>query len=205
MNGALADIVAQGAWALSAVAMLVLGLAALLAPRVATLTGLLAAQAASLAVASGAQAWLQGSWQFLAVAAFTLATKVVALPRGLRELAPVLPEGQGGIAPGLAVAAVTLAALVLAVAAPVAGAGLAMALAVVLSGWLAVALRRDRAGQAAGMLGLENGLVLALVALPVFPGVAALVLATATLPAAALLLLARHLLASRRNAPEEGR
>lgn len=197
MSPALADSVAQGAWALAGVAMLVLALAVLVAPRLAQLSALLVAQAACLAAGAGAQAWMQGSWQLLAVAGFTLAAKAVALPRGLRALAPVLGDAPGGLAPGLAAAGVALAGLVLAVGAPVAGAGAATGIAVVLCGWLAVALRRDRAGQAAGMLGLENGLVLALVAVPAVPGAAVLVLASAMLPAAALLVLARHLLAAR--------
>jgi hydrogenase-4 membrane subunit HyfE len=205
MSAALVDMAAQGALPLAGAAMLVLALAVLVAGRVAPLAGLVAVQAACLALAALAQAWLQESWQLLAVAAGTLAAKSVALPRGLRALEPVLDEAPAGIPVGLALAGTGLAGLALAVMAPVVGPGLAAALAVMLAGWLATALRRDRAGQAAGVLVLENGLVLALVSVPVFPGVAALALATLALPGAAALVLVRRLLAAPPDAAEDGR
>ncbi len=200
MSTAWIDELARAAPPLAGAAMLVLALALLLARRVGPIGALVAAQAACLALAALAQAWLQASWQGMAVAALALAIKAVALPRGLRALAPVLEES-GPVKPvALAAAGVAVAALALAVAAPVAGAVLATALAVILAGWLAMALRRDAAGQVAGVLALENGLVLALVAVPVFPGMAAIALATLVLPAAALLPSVRRLVAVRATA-----
>ena len=200
MSTAWIDELARAAPPLAGAAMLVLALALLLARRVGPIGALVAAQAACLALAALAQAWLQASWQGVAVAALVLAIKAVALPRGLRALAPVLEES-GPVKPvALAAAGVAVAGLALAVAAPVAGAVLATALAVILAGWLAMALRRDAAGQVAGVLALENGLVLALVAVPVFPGMAAIALATLVLPAAALLPSVRRLVAVRATA-----
>ncbi len=188
---ALAGIAAEAAL-LGAVALLLLALAVPLARRAGAAGRLVAGQGACLALVLLAQAWLQGSWQLLAVAAGTLAVKLVALPRGARMLAPALGEGA---APGwIVVAGVALAVPVLALAAPVAGMGMAAALAVVLLGALLAALRRDAVGQLAGGLTLENGLVLALAALPVFPGAALLALATLALPGAMVVALLRRVL-----------
>jgi len=203
MSAALLDEVARGALPLAGAGMLVLALAMLLTRRVGPIGTMVAAQAACLALAALAQAWLQGSWQGVAVAGLALAVKGVAVPRGLRMLAPVLPEGGSSLAVGLAASGVGLAGLALVVVAPVAGFGPALALAVVLAGWLAAALRRDAAGQVAGVLVLENGLVLALVSVPVFTGMPAVALATLALPAAALLPPVRRLLAARPTAVGE--
>jgi hydrogenase-4 component E len=87
---------------------------------------------------------------------------------------------------------------VVALGTPAAGLGMAAALAVVLLGALWVALRRDATGQVAGVLTLENGLVLALAGLPVVPGAALLVLATLALPAAVAVALLRRVLPEER-------
>jgi len=194
------DELARAALPLAGSGMLVLALALLVARRVGPIGALVAAQAMCLALAALAQAWLQANWQGVAVAALALAVKAIAVPRGLRALAPVLEEGGPAQPVALAAAGVAVAGLALAVLAPVAGATLATALAVVLAGWLAAALRRDPAGQVAGVLVIENGLVLALVAVPVFPGMAAVALATLALPAAMVWLLVRRLLAARATA-----
>ena len=72
---------------------------------------------------------------------------------------------------------------------------MAVAVAVMLVGGLAL-MRRDASafGPVAGMLVIENGLVLALGVAPGLPGAAPLALATAALPAAAVLVLMRRLL-----------
>ncbi len=200
MSAVWLDEAARAALPLAGAGMLVLALALLIARRVGPIGALVAAQAACLALAALAQAWLQGSWQGVAVAALALAVKAVALPRGLRALAPVLEEDGSGLSVGLAAAGVGVAGLALVVVAPVAGPGLAMASAVVLAGWLAAALRRDAAGQVAGVLMIENGLVLALVSVPVFPAMAAVALATLALPAAAMVLPIRRLMTARATA-----
>jgi hydrogenase-4 component E len=163
-----------------------------LARRASAAGWLVAGQAGCLVLVLLAQAWLQGSGQLLAVAAGTVALKLVALPRGLRLLAPAL--GEGAAPAWLVPAGAALALPVVALAAPEAGLGMAAALAVVLLGALWAALRRDAVGQVAGVLTLENGLVLALAALPVFPGAALLALATLALPGAVAVALLRRVL-----------
>jgi hypothetical protein len=105
------------------------------------------------------------------------------LPLGLALM--LVAAGQGGVP-------------VVALAAPAAGLGMAAALAVVLLGALWAALRRDATGQVAGVLTLENGLVLALAGLPVVPGAALLALATLALPAAVGVALLRRVLPEER-------
>jgi hydrogenase-4 component E len=183
---------AAGAALLGAAGVLLLALAVPLVRRAPAAGRLVAGQAAFLALVLLAQAWLQGSWQLLAVAAGAVALKLVALPRLLRLMAPALTEGA---APGwLVVAGVALALPVVALAAPGAGLGMASALAVVLLGALWAGMRRDATGQLAGVLTLENGLVLALAGLPVVPGAALLALATLALPGAMALALLRRAL-----------
>lgn len=191
----LADL-AAGAALLGATGLLLLALAVPLARRAAAAGRLVAGQAAWLALVLLAQAWQQGSVELLAVALGTVALKLVALPRGLRLLAPALAEG---VAPGWqVVAGLALALPVLALATPVAGLGMAAALAVVLLGALWAALRRDATGQLAGVLTLENGLVLALAGLPSASGVALLALATLALPGAMAVALLRRVLPGER-------
>ena len=183
---------AAGAALLGAAGLLLLALAGPLARRAGAAGGLLAGQGACLAAVLLAQAWLQGSWQLLAVAGGTVAVKLVALPRGARMLAPAL--GEAAVPGWIVLAGVALTVPVVALAAPVAGMAMAAALAVVLLGALLAALRHDAVGQLAGVLTLENGLVLALAALPVFPGAALLALAALALPGAMVVALLRRVL-----------
>ena len=88
MNVTLLDAALRGTVELAGAAMLVLAIAAMLARRAAVAVGLVTAQAACLAIALLAEAWLQAAWPLLAVATFTLATKAVALPLALRSIAP---------------------------------------------------------------------------------------------------------------------
>ena len=75
---------------------------------------------------------------------------------------------------------------------------IAVALAVMLVGGLALARRDGGAiGPVIGVLVLENGLVLALAVAPGLPGAALLAIATAAMPAAAVLVLMRRLLPGR--------
>ena len=197
MTGVLdSAVLANAASVLGAAALLVLALAVPLVRRAASAGVLVAGQAACLVLVLLAQAWLQGSWQWLELAAATVAVKLVALPRGLRSLAPAL--GEGAAPAWLVMAGAALAVPVVALAAPAAGLGMAAALAVVLLGALWAALRRDATGQVAGVLTLENGLVLALAGLPLVPGAALLALATLALPAAVGLALLRRVLPEER-------
>lgn len=187
---------AAGAALLGAAGLLLLALAVPLVRRAGAAGRLVAGQAAWLALVLLAQAWLQGSAALLAVALGTVALKLVALPRGLRLLAPALEDGA---APGWqVVAGLVLVLPVLALATPLTGLGMAAALAVVLLGALWAALRRDATGQLAGMLTLENGLVLALAGLPGMPGVTLLALATLALPGAMAVALLRRVLPEER-------
>jgi len=178
-------------WA--AAAMLLLALAALLARRAGLLVGLVAAQAVLLALILLAEAWLRADWPLAAVAGLTVAAKAVALPWGLRALAPALgdPPRRGPAVP--AAGGVALAGVVMVLAAPPAGLVMALALAVVAVGGLAASWRRDPAGQTVGVLVLENGLVLA-IATAALPGAAALALASGMVSAAVLLGLVRRVL-----------
>ena len=205
MNVTLLDAALRGTVELAGAAMLVLAIAAMLARRAAVAVGLVTAQAACLAIALLAEAWLQAAWPLLAVATFTLATKAVALPLALRNIAPALSDAPARNPIGPASAAVALAGLALVAMPHAAGPAMAVAFAVMLVGGLAV-VRRD-AGLAApvvigpviGVLVLENGLVLALGVAPGLPGVVLLALATAALPATFLLLLVRRLLPAQAN------
>ena len=210
MSVTLLDAALRGTVELAAAAMLVLAIAAMLARRAAVAIGLVTAQAACLAIALLAEAWLQAAWPLLAVAAFTLATKAVALPLGLRSIAPGLSDAPARNPIGSASAAVALAGLALVAMPHAAGPAMAVAFAVMLVGGSAV-MRRDAGlarpvsarpvsvGPVIGVLVLENGLVLALGVAPGLPGVGLLALATAALPAAFLLLLVRRLLPAQAN------
>lgn len=205
MSVTLLDAALRGTVELAAAAMLVLAIAAMLARRAAVAFGLVTAQAACLAIALLAEAWLQAAWPLLAVAAFTLATKAVALPLGLRSIAPGLSDAPARNPIGSASAAVALAGLALVAMPHAAGPAMAVAFAVMLVGGSAV-MRRDAGlarpvsvGPVIGVLVLENGLVLALGVAPGLPGVGLLALATAALPAAFLLLLVRRLLPAQAN------
>lgn len=189
----------QGGALLGAAALLTMALAVPLARRAAPCVALVAGQAAALALVLLAQAALQASWQLAAMGVGTVAVKMVALPRVARAMAPALGEG---VAPAwLVVAAAGLGGSAVALAVPAAGMGVAVALAVVLVGVLVAAVRGDAAGRVAGVLTAENGLVLALAGVPVFPGMALLAVATLALPAAMGLALLRRVLPAGKAVP----
>lgn len=188
--------VASAAVLLGAAGLLLLALAVPMVRRAPAMGRLVAGQAACLAPVLLGQAWFQGSWQLAVLALGTVAVKLVALPRVLRMLSPAL--GEGAVPGWLMPAGVAVAIAAVALAAPGAGMGMAVALAAVLLGALLAAARRDPAGQLAAVLTLENGLVLGLSAVPVFPGMALLALATLALPAAVALALLRRVLPEER-------
>ena len=198
MSAALLDTALRGTVGLAGAAMLVLAVATLLARRAAVAVGLVATQAACLAVALLAEAWLQASWSLAAVAVFTIAAKAIAPPLGLRAVSHALAEAPARSLIGPAAAAVALAGLAVVAMPPTVDPAIAVALAVMLVGGLALARRDGGAiGPVIGVLVLENGLVLALAVAPGLPGAALLAIATAALPAAAVLVLMRRLLPER--------
>jgi len=191
------DAVARGAIPLAGAAMIVLAFALLLARRTAPLIAASAVQGALLALAVLAQAWLQASVDLLLAAALALAAQAVAVPMLLRHIAPLLPDAPPRAMVVPASAAVALAALAVALATGAAPDGhvLAAPLALLLLGFLALAVRRDDLGRTGGVLVLGNALVLALAAAPGMPGSALVALATLALPAASAGMLARRTLA----------
>lgn len=205
MTGAAAsllDSLARALPPLAGAAMLVLALAMPLARRVGLAALLAASQAAclalaALALAAGSAPPRHAGWELLAVALGTLALKTAVLPRAANALAPALapaPSGPGGPRPAaVALAAAAAALLALVLAAPAVGTMPALALSVVLAGAICTALRRDPLGRIAGILVLENGLVLALAAAAA-PGLALLALATLALPGAMIAALLRRVL-----------
>jgi hypothetical protein len=181
---------------LGAGAMAVLGLGLLLLRGAAGLAWGLAAQGGALVVALLALAAEGGRWEVFGLAVFVLAGRVVALPPLGGWLAQRLPAPPG---PGAAIAVVgvVVAGVVLAAAGPVLRPGEALALAVFALGAVALAGRRDLAGQVAGVVGLESGLVLLVAAsgAPAWLGVA-----SAALPCAAGVAVLRRILAGRAGA-----
>ena len=177
---------------LMAGAMVVLGLWLLLARAVAGLGWGLAAQGGALALALLGLAAQRGSWGLLGLAGLTLLGKAVVLPRLAAGLSHRLaaPRRVPAVLAGAGVAAV---ALVLAAAGPVLRPGEALALAVFALGAVALAGRDDLAGQAAGVVGQESGLVLlaAEAGAPAWLG-----LASAALPCAAGVAVLRRVLAA---------
>lgn len=184
-------------------AMVVAGLGLLLARGAAGLGGVLAVQGGALAVALLALAAERGSWAVLGLAGVTLAAKVAVLPRAGAWLAQRLEAPRrvaGGAAvagvavAGVAVAGAAVAGLVLAVAGEAGVGRLGAGLAAFALGAVALAGRRDLAGQAAGAVGMESGLVL-LIAVSGAP--AWLGLASLMLPGAAALAVVRRALGPR--------
>jgi hypothetical protein len=197
MIAALTTAIANALAPMAAMGMLLAAFAALLAPRPGILLPAAIAQGALLAVAMLAQAWLQASPALLAAALLVAAIRAVALPLALRQIAPLHPSPAPPVLP-TALAALALAGLAAWLGTP-AGLGLALPLAVGLLGFLALARRRDPAGQLLGLATMEAGALLAAAFVPGMPLMPAVVLAGSLLSAAAAALLLRHALAPRRS------
>lgn len=179
---------------LAGAAMVLAGLGLLLVRGAAGLGGVLAVQGAALAVALLGLAVERGSWGLLGLAGLTLAGKAVALPRAGAWLSQRL-DAPRRVPGGLAVVGVAVAGLVLAAGGHASTApppAEALALAVFALGAVGLAGRRDLAGQAAGAVGLESGLVLLVAAsgAPAWLGLASLML-----PGAVGLAVLRRVLA----------
>lgn len=140
----------------------------------------LAAQGALLGLAAAWQGWVQGAPGLYLTALIALAAKGVLIPLLLRRMLARIPpaariEATTRVGLGL-VAGLALVGLSLLVALPVtAGARaldreeLAIALSLVLIGLLMMATRRLAITQVAGLMTLENGLVLAAVGVAGMP------------------------------------
>lgn len=148
--------------------------------RAEALLGLLAAQGALLGLAAAWQGWAQGAPQLYLTALIALVAKGALVPLALARVMRRLGMG-GEVEPALGVgptmiAGVALVALSLMVALPAAsGAGalaredLGTALGVALLGMLMMISRRNAVGQVAGLMSVENGVVLAAVGVAGMP------------------------------------
>jgi hydrogenase-4 component E len=160
--------------------MLLLSFMLLYQRRVAAVVSVLAAQGAVLALAAAWQGWVQGAPQLYLTALIAAVAKAGLIPLALRWMIRRLALARGvdaalGIGPSL-VAGVALVALAVAVALPIttgaqalAREDLAIALSVVLLGMLMMITRRNAILQVAGLMSLENGLVLAAVGVAGMP------------------------------------
>ncbi|MCU0888415.1 MAG: hydrogenase-4 component E [Rubritepida sp.] len=160
--------------------MLLVSFVMLAQRRLAAVIGALAVQGALLAAAAIWQGHVQGAAQLYLTGLIALAAKAVAIPLVLRRLADGLPPALRGEAlphpGGLMAGGAALVALAILVAVPATtGAGalarvdLAAALAIVLLGALMMVARRSALAQVAGLMTLENGLILAAVGVKGMP------------------------------------
>lgn len=174
--------------------LLLCGLWLLVQRRLAGMIGLYQLQSLLLAAAAAWQGIAQAEAGLVLTGIITLAAKGLVLPCVLREIvrrfglaravertlpvAPTLLLGVGVI--GIAMLVVPPGP---AGGLPLARADLALALAVVLLGLLVMVSRRTALAQIIGFLAAENGLVLAAIAMPGLPFVAAGSVALLVLPA----------------------
>lgn len=165
--------------------------------RLGSIIGLLAAQGVLLAAAAAWQGHAQGSPHLYASAAIALVAKGIAIPwallRAMRRIgdAPAADTPLGPLPSLLAGGA--LLALAILVALPVSTGSrvltredLAIALAIMLLGMLMMCTRRHALAQAAGLLSMENALILAAVGAAGMPLVVELSAAGLVLVVAAL-------------------
>lgn len=177
--------------------VLMLSFAMLFQRRLTGVVGVSALQALVLAVAAAWQAHVQGSPQLAVAAALLLGLKVVMIPRALRRL--IARFGiQRAVEPAFGVtrtmaAGVALVTLSVLLVVPVTGTvaaltreELALALSVVLLGLLCMISRRNAISQLVGFLSVENGLILAALAVPGMPLVVGMQMAFALMVAVIL-------------------
>ena len=161
-------------------AMLLASFVLLYQRRLEAVVNALAVQGVLLALAACWQGWVQGAPQLYLTGLIALAAKGVLIPLVLRRMLGQMPPGariEGSPRIGLSlVAGMGLVALSLLVVLPVttgtqalAREDLATALSIVLIGLLMLATRRLAITQVAGLMTLENGLVLAAVGVAGMP------------------------------------
>jgi hydrogenase-4 component E len=186
-------------------AMLLLSFMLLYQRRIAAVINALALQGGVLAAAAAWQGYVQGAPQVYLTALIALAAKAVLIPLALRLLVRRFEldrtvEAALGIGASM-LAGIALVVLAILVVLPVTGGAqavaredLALALSVVLLGMLMMITRRNAILQVAGLMSLENGLVLAAVGVAGMPLVvelstAALVLVVLVVGAVFLLMI----------------
>jgi hydrogenase-4 component E len=159
---------------------LVLSFGLLYQRRISALISLYAAQATVLAAAAVWQGWVQDAPELYVTGVITLGAKGVAIPMALRIIVRRLRihrsiETALGIFPSMALG-VALVALAILVVLPTTVQSqaltrddLALSLSVVLLGLLMMITRRTALTQVIGFLSLENGLILAAIAVPGLP------------------------------------
>jgi len=161
-------------------AMLLVGFVMLGQRRIPALVAALAAQGVLLGLAAAWQGHVQGAPQLYLTGLIALLAKGVAIPLVLRRLAAAWPPALRAEAPGRLAAAMVLGAglvglsfLVVVPATTGAGAlarvDLSMALAILLLGALMMVTRRSALAHVAGLLTIENGLILAAVGVAGMP------------------------------------
>jgi len=152
--------------------MLVVSFALLYQQRIAAVLNAFAAQSITLALAVAWAAWSEGRPDLFITAAIALGLKGVLIPVALhrtvtrlgvhREVEKVVGVGMALLV-GLALCGLSQA-LVVKVAPAMAGLGrdeLALAMAIVLLGFLMMIVRRNAVTQVVGFMSMENGLILA--------------------------------------------
>jgi hydrogenase-4 component E len=161
-------------------AMLLVSFAMLGQRRLEAVIGALALQGALLGLAAFWQGYVQGAGQLYLTGAIALAAKAVAIPLVLRRMAGALPPAQradsfASLEPVM-LGAVALVALAFLAAVPatkgasvLARVDIAVALAILLLGALMMATRRSALAQVAGLMTIENGLILAAVGVAGMP------------------------------------
>jgi hydrogenase-4 component E len=153
--------------------------------RLAAMITLYQAEAFTLAAAAFWQGFAQGAWDLYLTGLITLVIKAILLPIGLRQIVQrlnliravetAMPVGLSMIL-GLAIIGIAvLVVLPVSVSAvSLTREDLAIALSIVLLGFLVMTTRRNAMAQVIGFLSMENGLVLAATGMPGMPFVAEL-------------------------------
>jgi hydrogenase-4 component E len=160
--------------------MLLVSFAMLAQRRLSAVVGALAVQGTLLGAAAIWQGYVQSAPQLYVTGVIALAAKAVAIPIVLRRLVAGLPpalRGEAIVRPGALMtggaAMVALALLVVVPATTGVGAlarvDLAAALAILLIGALMMVARQGALAQVAGLMTLENGLILAAVGVAGMP------------------------------------
>jgi hydrogenase-4 component E len=145
--------------------MLLLSFMLLYQRRVTAVINALAVQGAILAAASGWQGYIQDAPQLYLTALIAFAAKAVLIPLALRVL--IGPSMMAGVA--LVALAILVVLPITTGAQAITREDLALALSVVLLGMLMMITRRNAILQVAGLMSLENGLILAAVGVAGMP------------------------------------
>ena len=174
--------------------VLILSFALLLQTRLFSVLKLYSYQALVLATAAAWQAYAQDAPQLLITAAITFIVKALIIPIALhkmilhfdiqRSVEPVISSGMAlVVALGLVALSIVLVFPITASSGALTRESLAVALSVILLGFLMMITRRKAISQVVGFLSLENGLILAAVGVKGMPLVVELSIAFTVLVA----------------------